>query len=401
MSSQPPAFLSYKPFQYAASVVLAVMVIFFVLNPYVYHAFLVGAFFAYGLVAIVFLQVRAKTPLVDYLAVALLALIFCCVDHFGVHYAIRVRSVCSFVGLASLLVLGLRAIWTTTNRDIFNYCFLPALALTLGMGLDGYFLQHSASLRSGTMDLYLYAADCSFGIQGSYLTGQLLQRVRWLSDTSIFVYDLCIAPPVLTYAVMLHDKKRALNAFVAFAVAGPIGIILFRLVPGTGPFYTFVNFPVPPFATADVVHLVLRPVMVNAPRNAIPSLHMTWAILAFWNTRRGPEWLRVLTFVLLAGTVLATLGTGQHYLVDLIAAVPFALTVQAIASNVFGLDHAFWRRPFLCGLGMTLLWLGLVTFGVKALWVSRVLPWTLAILTLAFTAYCYAELRRNEDQLAS
>jgi hypothetical protein len=153
-------------------------------------------------------------------------------------------------------------------------------------------------------------------------------------------------------------------------------------------------FPLP---TADVARLALEPIVVNAPRNAIPSLHLTWALLAYWNTRRGPAWLRALTVVLLADTVLATLGTGQHYLVDLIAAVPFALLAQALATGIMRREERAWVLPLVAGLALTLLWLALVSFGVKLLWTSPVLPWAMALGTLAAVGLFYARLRGAED----
>ncbi|HEX3661355.1 MAG TPA: phosphatase PAP2 family protein [Acidobacteriaceae bacterium] len=58
----------------------------------------------------------------------------------------------------------------------------------------------------------------------------------------------------------------------------------------------------------------------TAPRNCIPSLHMTWALLCVVYVARPWRWAAVLFAVL---TALATLGTGEHYLIDLVVAVPY------------------------------------------------------------------------------
>ncbi|HEY3930419.1 MAG TPA: phosphatase PAP2 family protein [Candidatus Koribacter sp.] len=401
MSAQPLAaagISSGRSFQLVASLLLTAVVVVCLLNSDVYYAFLVGPFFGYGLAATLILQVRAKAPPLDFVAVFLLAVVFFCVDWFGLHYTITIASFYSFVGLASLLVFGLRTIWARGNRELLIYCFLPALALAIGMRFDAFFLAHSASMHGKTLDLYLYAADCSFGLQCPYIVGQFFMRHRWIGRLSLFVYESCMVPLVLVYAVMFAQRKRALNAFVAFAIAGPIDVVLFLLVPGVGPIYAFPNFPIPPLHTADVARLVLEPIVVTAPRNAIPSLHLTWALLAYWNTRRGPLWLRVLTFILVIGTVLATLGTGQHYLVDLIAAVPFSLLVQALASNSFRVPRQAWTVPFIVGLLLTLIWLALVSFGVRLLWSSLAIPWLLSAATLLLSGFFYVRLRRQEDQ---
>jgi len=67
---------------------------------------------------------------------------------------------------------------------------------------------------------------------------------------------------------------------------------------------------------------------IHAARNCMPSIHLTWALL-FWFY--APRWLRwpLAAFVLL--TAVATLGLGEHYALDLIAAVPFtALIIKVI-----------------------------------------------------------------------
>jgi len=62
----------------------------------------------------------------------------------------------------------------------------------------------------------------------------------------------------------------------------------------------------------------------------MPSLHMTWVVLLWWNAAPSRFWIRCLTGFTLIFTVCATLGFGEHYLIDLVIAFPFALTVQAI-----------------------------------------------------------------------
>jgi PAP2 superfamily len=64
----------------------------------------------------------------------------------------------------------------------------------------------------------------------------------------------------------------------------------------------------------------------------MPSVHIAMALLILWNSRTWPGAVRMLAGGLLAFTVLATLGFGEHYLVDLFVAVPFALMAQGLAA---------------------------------------------------------------------
>jgi hypothetical protein len=105
--------------------------------------------------------------------------------------------------------------------------------------------------------------------------------------------------------------------------------------------------------------------------------------LLYWNSKGLARSLRIFLAAYLALTVASTLGTGEHYFVDLVAGVPFALFVQGVVSP--GRKTALSRRAIAAGsgLGLTLGWLLLVRFAAKTMLVSPILPWTLAIGTIA------------------
>jgi len=65
-------------------------------------------------------------------------------------------------------------------------------------------------------------------------------------------------------------------------------------------------------------------------RNAMPSLHFSWALLLLLNIPKKLKHARAFFMAYCFLTVVATLGTGEHYFVDLIAALPFVAMVQAI-----------------------------------------------------------------------
>jgi hypothetical protein len=63
-------------------------------------------------------------------------------------------------------------------------------------------------------------------------------------------------------------------------------------------------------------------------RNAFPSLHMTGALFVAWSAQPFGRAVRILAWLYAGVTVLATLGSGEHYLVDLLVAAPFALAIH-------------------------------------------------------------------------
>src|SRR5207247_2117622 len=77
---------------------------------------------------------------------------------------------------------------------------------------------------------------------------------------------------------------------------------------------------------------------IDAAPNGIPSVHMATALLIFWFLRRW-WWGSLIGLVFILLTILATLGLGQHYLFDLICAIPYAALVYLLA--------AWWSVPSL------------------------------------------------------
>jgi hypothetical protein len=123
------------------------------------------------------------------------------------------------------------------------------------------------------------------------------------------------------------------------------------------------------------------PVAAGIPRNAIPSLHMAWVILLFWNTKGLAKKLRIFMAVYLVLTAVATLGMGEHYFVDLVAGVPFALFVQAVVWPGNKPSLRVRASAVVSGLALTVAWLLLVRFGVKWMLFSPILPWALVTAT--------------------
>src|SRR2546430_8799991 len=58
------------------------------------------------------------------------------------------------------------------------------------------------------------------------------------------------------------------------------------LLPDLGPIHIFHDaFPWHPLSFTQLHKLFVEPLPIAGPRNAIPSLHMAWVILAWWFSR--------------------------------------------------------------------------------------------------------------------
>ena len=166
---------------------------------------------------------------------------------------------------------------------------------------------------------------------------------------------------------------------------GPVGILFYNLLPALGPVHVFGQaFPWHPLAAAQAARL-LEPIALSGAPNAIPSLHMAWVLLVWWYSRGLAWWERAVAFAFLFFTALATLGTGEHYFVDLVVAFPFALGMEALCA----FPLASWERRRLAALGFgflgTLAWLFALRYAVHVFWISTLLPWTICGATVAAT----------------
>lgn len=129
------------------------------------------------------------------------------------------------------------------------------------------------------------------------------------------------------------DAQRYPRLIWHFSASAGIGFGLYFLMPAVDPISFFgASFPDHlPNALALPAHVIRVPgAAVNVPRNTVPSLHATWAMLTFLALRRSPVWHRVLGATFVLSTLLATIGSGLHYLVDWVVALPLVALVRAL-----------------------------------------------------------------------
>jgi hypothetical protein len=116
----------------------------------------------------------------------------------------------------------------------------------------------------------------------------------------------------------------------------------------------------------------------DVPRNAIPSLHVAWCLLVVYNSWWYRSWaLRTYALISLALTAAATLGLGEHYLIDLIVAAPLSVAIQA------GVERRW--IPAAGNLAIVVAWLVALRMGVG--WhATPVASWIAVGVTLAVPA---------------
>lgn len=350
-----------------------------------YYESMANAYLSLALGSAVIVLVILRHSWLDLLWVITGGLVLAVLDYRILDYKPFFMAAFSFAGLAALAVLGVHTLWAKPqDRKLFLYGFVPAVLFVASEWTASYLLDFTEAMHPKTFDLFLYSFDSSLRVQISFLTGQFLLQNLWLRTASLAIYIGLPLPLALVYASQLRrQKEKALAVMIAFLATGPIGVLCYNMLPACGPVHLFgPAFPWNPPTTTDAMHLGVVPVLLKGPRNAIPSLHMAWVLLVWWNSRGLARWVRAIALLFVCLTVLATLGTGEHYFIDLVVAFPFSLMVQSLCSYSIPASNADRRAAFVFGAFGTLLWLGLLSFSVKMFWISPLIPWAAIAATI-------------------
>jgi len=177
-------------------------------------------------------------------------------------------------------------------------------------------------------DEILWKFDANFGYPEVWVA-RLDQRSEFLNMVLSAVYQGLPLAGVLTYLAMPNSTPIRRKYCIASALGGT-AIFFYRICPAAGPHYLFgARFP-------DAVPPLLHPQPRFLPGtllNCAPSGHAAWAMILVWFAWRycGRGW-RIATGVYLGLTCAATL-VAEHYWIDLIVAVPFAVALVGAAEK--------------------------------------------------------------------
>ena len=384
-----------RTIQIAIVLLLAACAVVFVTRRDFYVEALVDPFFGLALAGVLILHFRLRPRWMDGLFVGLFTLLAAFIDFHTLHYSPRLVAWLSFLGVGSLLVLGAGCVNAEkAERKLLLFGWIPAVLFLASDWFASNMLAWVSEIHPKTLDLYLLSFDASLHVQLSFLAGQLFDSVRWLQQAGLFFYMGLAIPITLVYAGRLaRFGTKAFSCMLAFLITGPVGILFYSIFPACGPAHMANRyFPFHPLSIAETSRLLLEPIPVLGPRNAIPSLHMAWVLLAWWYSRGLSKLERGIVLTFVAFTVLATLGTGEHYFVDLIVGFPFALMIEAASAYELRWFDPRRLQAIGIGLGGVLIWLAALRFANRLFWVSPIVPWLCVTATVSLTLLRHAEL---------
>jgi hypothetical protein len=185
------------------------------------------------------------------------------------------------------------------QRDDLAIAFLVPFSFAL-MGAVNKAVRE---LTPHTIDAQLSMLDMGFG----RAVWTFAKAHAWFLQPITVIYFAL--PEAMLFAAFLAKSERG-RLLVSLALGAVLVIPCYLLFPAVGPAH--VGDPL-------------------APRDCMPSMHLAWALL-LWMNARGR--IRPV-FAIFAGlTAVATLATGEHYLPDLVAAVPWAWALNRLANII-------------------------------------------------------------------
>jgi len=245
-----------------------------------------------------------------------------------------------FIELAAVL---LAIIWMVRDiTDKVRPLLVIALTVNLFYGiLLSTFMGAEGSLLPWKYDAILWRLDAVLRLPTQAMARALQGHWHAPLETT---YQLMVPLMVAWFLVVRRAGRGGalVLAYVAELLTGPL---LYAMVPACGPVYAF---------KADWLHVTPKLELMRLPEmpNAFPSLHIgtAFVLLLFAPGR----WSRAVATVLFALTALATIASGEHYLIDLLPGIAF---------GCFAAEAGLRRwRPALAMLGLALAWSLLVRF---------------------------------------
>jgi hypothetical protein len=272
-------------------------------------------------------------------------------------------------GISRLALLLACGVWVLKDEKDKSRQFL-FLAMVLNVfyeGLFDAFMVRANSVLHWKYDYYLLCVDRALGVSADGVA--LAFRGPWSAILNV-VYKITL--PMMILWLVVNRKGNIVVVVRAYIAEMLVGPLLYGLLPGCGPAYAFGKaWTHPPLVQPELIRLD------GIPMNAFPSLHIATALLFVLTAKN--RLFKGLSLAFLAGTALATLTTGEHYVIDLVAGAAFGCFI-ASAGNLR-------LRRAVAYLGVTIAWSLAIRFGVYTLIAHPGVVRLFAALTMAVAMY--------------
>ena len=217
-------------------------------------------------------------------------------------------------GLVSVLVLFAAIFWMLRDEQDKTrvLLFFGILANVVYASVEQASMRMMGGLLPWKYDHVLYRVDAALGCSAFSIAQSIPPAVMPALNV---IYQLMVPVMIALYLVGAGKKMRRSVSVTYFAelVGGPL---LYSLLPACGPLYAF-----PSAWPRAVQNVSLAAVKLDGVPNAFPSLHLATAIVVLAYAKPGV--VRIVAALFFVGTAIATIATGEHYCIDLVAGLTF------------------------------------------------------------------------------
>lgn len=262
--------------------------------------------------------------------------------------------------------------WLLVMMLLFTLVPMSALRLTV-------------SLHPQTLDILAMKFDAAAGLE---LTPWLFDTVRAIPGASDVLGAAYGFTPFAFFALTLLQLRghpaHLPNAILLWVGMTLCALLAYHLFPITGPKYVFGEDQfIKALREVDALPLERVSGVGPNPRNGMPSMHFGWmlAALVIWSLSNTRLWSRLALGVMTAFVAMATLYLGEHYVIDLIVAVPFVLASIALCTTRVPWSSAARWRTILLGFGCWLAWVVLLRTQIELFIAHAWLCWVLILAT--------------------
>jgi predicted membrane-bound spermidine synthase len=259
------------------------------------------------------------------------------------------------------------------------FMMVPHPALTL-----------TATLHPHTFDMYALHWDEAAGLTFTPWIVATVDSFPLLPELVRMAYGL--TPIGFMAVALLHLRKRpshVASGLLTWVGLTTCALIAYNFFPITGPKYLFgSNDYTMELRRAATLPLELVSVGLY-PRNGMPSMHFGWmlATCILWWRSGTAWWSRAILIAMAALTAIATLYLGEHYVVDLIVAVPFVLAAIALCTTGVPLAAGSRRWTAMAGFGIWAAWIVILRNSIHWIVQNPWVCWVMILATMGVVAF--------------
>ena len=283
----------------------------------------------------------------------------------------------------------------TKARMVDFYCFVGAMAYCVFPLVLLTIVFHPIAY-----DAVAFHLDLLYGFNPSVTVAQFAHRHGWIDAVLRFDYYgmLTLFPLIVAIQFRQMQQQTApVNFLLVWALSTFAVGFAYHFCPISGPGYYFGQdvFPgaMPQASAVPKVATLVPP----AYRNGFPSMHVGWSLLILMMTRyQRSTLLKVFAGVVAGLTILATLALGEHYLIDLIGGVLFAVAIQSVCTHVNKHGQRIRWQAVGTALAFWVVWILLIKFGLGLAERIPGLVWLLSVTSVVVSLAMYRRIWRYE-----